>query len=67
MSDLESTLHVTATNTRMPKSARVVVHADGQVITVPLPRRGAMSIGRAADADLRIDHPSVSRLHATDG
>jgi pSer/pThr/pTyr-binding forkhead associated (FHA) protein len=65
MSDLESTLHVTATNTRMPKSARVVVHADGQVITVPLPRRGAMTIGRGADSDLRIDHPSVSRAHAT--
>jgi hypothetical protein len=65
MSDFDSTLHVTATNTRMPKSARVVVHADGQVITVPLPRKGAMAIGRAQNADIQIDHPSVSREHAT--
>ena len=30
----------------------------------PLPPRGSVSIGRAEDNDVRIDHPSVSRRHA---
>jgi hypothetical protein len=62
--DLESTLHITASLTHLPKGACVIVHADGVVTTWPLPRRGSLSIGRATDADIRIDHPSVSREHA---
>ena len=30
----------------------------------PLPLRGSVSIGRAVENDVRIDHPSVSRRHA---
>jgi two-component system response regulator AtoC len=31
----------------------------------PLPDEGTIVIGRGAECDLRIDHPSVSRTHAT--
>jgi hypothetical protein len=64
MSDLESTLHVTATLTRIPKGTRILLHVDGEVTTRPLPRRGTLTIGRAASSDITIDHPSVSRSHA---
>src|SRR3954452_8452339 len=39
----------------------VVQEASSQV--VPLPR-GPFTIGRAAEADLAIDDPSISRLHS---
>src|SRR5690242_17147838 len=31
---------------------------------VPLPRTGALLVGRGDDADVRIDHAAVSRRHA---
>ncbi len=37
---------------------------DGALATHPLPSDGKLTIGRASGADLRIDHPSVSRRHA---
>jgi pSer/pThr/pTyr-binding forkhead associated (FHA) protein len=43
----------------------VMVVGDGLFATHPLPERGAVTIGRAPECDVRIDHPSVSRRHAT--
>ena len=42
----------------------LVVIGEGLDATYPLPDRGRVAIGRAADSDIRIDHPSVSRNHA---
>ncbi|MFO0550342.1 MAG: sigma 54-interacting transcriptional regulator [Polyangiaceae bacterium] len=36
---------------------------DGGQLTRPLPPRGTTVLGRGADADVRIDHPSLSRRH----
>jgi DNA-binding NtrC family response regulator len=33
------------------------------VVTHELPARGAIEVGRAAEAGLRVDHPSISRRH----
>ena len=37
---------------------------EGVAATVRLPARGRLVIGRAPDAGMRVDHPSVSREHA---
>ena len=42
----------------------LVVIGEGLDATHPLPDTGKVSIGRSPDADIRIDHPSVSRAHA---
>jgi transcriptional regulator with PAS, ATPase and Fis domain len=48
-----------------PSVRRIVVIAGDRVSTHPLPESGQFTIGRAEDARLRIDDPSVSREHAT--
>jgi DNA-binding NtrC family response regulator len=61
----EATTHdlepVTA-NERGPRVLRVL--GQGASRTLPLPRTGTITIGRAVDADVRIDDPSISRRHA---
>jgi two-component system, NtrC family, response regulator AtoC len=42
----------------------LAIFAGEEVRVHPLPPRGAVSIGRAEDSDVRVDHPSVSRRHA---
>ncbi|HTV20888.1 MAG TPA: sigma 54-interacting transcriptional regulator [Polyangiaceae bacterium] len=42
----------------------LLVVRDGVASTYPLPARGRVLIGRARQAEIRIDHPSVSREHA---
>ena len=42
----------------------LVVIGEGLDATHPLPDSGEVTIGRAPDTDIRIDHPSVSRHHA---
>jgi len=42
----------------------LLVAGDGVYATQSLPMAGAAMIGRAADCDLRIDDPSISRNHA---
>jgi two-component system, NtrC family, response regulator AtoC len=42
----------------------LAVIGDGFVASHPLPEPGCIVIGRGADADVRIDHESVSRRHA---
>jgi len=44
--------------------ACLVVGADGLFASYPLPNNGRMSIGRAPENDVCIDHPSISRRHA---
>ncbi|AUX41730.1 uncharacterized protein SOCE26_031530 [Sorangium cellulosum] len=41
-----------------------MVFVGGDVQTHSLPEAGCVSIGRTAENDVRIDHPSVSRRHA---
>ncbi len=43
---------------------RLLVFSQETVSTLPLPRSGEVVIGRAEDADLRIDLPAISRRHA---
>jgi DNA-binding NtrC family response regulator len=42
----------------------LVVIGEGLDATYPLPDTGEVGIGRGPDAEIRIDHPSVSRNHA---
>ena len=42
----------------------LIVTGDSLFISQPLPAAGELVIGRASDADVRVDHPSVSREHA---
>jgi DNA-binding NtrC family response regulator len=42
-----------------------LISVDGVVTTHVLPSAGVLDVGRAARCDLVIDHPSVSRHHAT--
>jgi transcriptional regulator with GAF, ATPase, and Fis domain len=42
----------------------LVVIGEGLDATYPLPDSGHVGIGRGPDAEIRIDHPSVSRNHA---
>jgi two-component system, NtrC family, response regulator AtoC len=49
-----------------PSSLLLVIMAPtGHVTRHPLPQRGEVVVGRGAAADVRIDHPSVSRRHAS--
>ncbi len=45
-------------------SYSLLVLRDGESSTYPLGNSGKLLIGRSADAELRIDHASVSREHA---
>jgi two-component system response regulator AtoC len=47
-----------------PERDRLVALWDEGTAVVDLPPHGRVSIGRAEDCDLRIDHSSVSRRHA---
>lgn len=42
----------------------LIVAANGTWTSRPLPTRGALTIGRDSDADIRVDERSVSRRHA---
>ncbi len=43
---------------------RLLILEEGEVRTLSLPERGALTIGRADDAHVRIDSDSISRRHA---
>ena len=49
-----------------PDAARLdlIVTGESLFVSQPLPASGELVIGRAEDADVRVDHPSVSRQHA---
>src|SRR5262245_13686087 len=42
----------------------LLAFCEGLSFALELPAQGSVSIGRAEDCDLRIDHRSVSRRHA---
>jgi transcriptional regulator with PAS, ATPase and Fis domain len=44
---------------------RILVFWDGGFTTLPLPPRGRVLIGRGDECDVRVEHRSVSRKHAT--
>ena len=44
---------------------RLLILEDGNVRTHALPEKGTLIVGRADDADVRIDRDSISRKHAT--
>jgi two-component system response regulator AtoC len=48
----------------MPADYDLCVFSGDTVHRFPLPRTGEVEIGRADDAEIRINHPSVSRRHA---
>ena len=46
-----------------PSGRRALVFWEGFAQTIVLPRVGTLTIGRAPECDVRIDHISVSRRH----
>ncbi len=44
---------------------RLIVFAGGEVASHPLPRTGDLVLGRGSEADIAIEHVTVSRKHAT--
>jgi two-component system response regulator AtoC len=49
--------------TLIPRRLELVVHLGRDVRAYPLPDQGVLTIGRAPECDIRIDHRSVSRFH----
>jgi DNA-binding NtrC family response regulator len=54
----------TADQAPQPTSISLRVFGEGIYDVHPLPVEGEVTIGRSQQADIRIEHPSVSRLHA---
>src|SRR6185295_17951459 len=53
-----------ATETRAPVALELAVFAGDELTTYSLPEEGQVTIGRADESAVKIDHPSVSRKHA---
>jgi len=47
-----------------PAQCAIAVALPDHTVVYPLPRRGQVTIGRAASADLSVDHRALSRRHA---
>jgi two-component system, NtrC family, response regulator AtoC len=43
----------------------LLASVDGQLTVIELPENGKLTIGRGEDCDVVLDHPSISRKHAT--
>jgi DNA-binding NtrC family response regulator len=54
----------TADDAPAPASSSLRVFGEGIYAVHPLPAAGEVTIGRSREADVRVEHPSVSRLHA---
>jgi two-component system response regulator AtoC len=59
----ETTVDVHVARDQAPARALLVI-CDDQVKTFDLPEQGVLLIGRAPEAEIRIDSPSISRKHA---
>jgi len=60
-------MHSTTRQPRFdPDTTRLdlIITGESLFVSQPLPAAGELVIGRATDADVRVDHPSVSREHA---
>ncbi len=44
---------------------RLVANVDGNLMMFDLPQNGTVVIGRSSEADVVVDHPSISRRHAS--
>ena len=62
--DQAPTIQTTPAFARSAGARRLLVFGDGTFASFPLPDNGVVLIGRADNADVHIDHPSVSRRHA---
>lgn len=49
--------------TLRPRPLELLVYVGQQVRAYPLPLEGKLSVGRASNSDVRVDHRSVSRHH----
>jgi two-component system response regulator AtoC len=59
----ETTVDVHVARDQAPARSLLVI-CDDQVKTFDLPEQGVLLIGRAPEAEIRIDSPSISRRHA---
>jgi DNA-binding NtrC family response regulator len=61
--DAEPTERLEDRHHRVP-GLELLALVEGRTLTFPLPAEGERVVGRSGDADVRLDHPSVSRRHA---
>jgi DNA-binding NtrC family response regulator len=54
----------TALHSPQPSLRRLLAFWPDGSLAVDLPEQGALSVGRGRSADVRIEHPSISRRHA---
>ena len=47
-----------------PVRRTLLIIIDDAIVAHPLPETGELSLGRGQGATIRVDHPSVSRMHA---
>jgi DNA-binding NtrC family response regulator len=52
------------TSEASPAGVQIAVFSGDAAVTYPLPPGGRLTVGRAAECDVRIDDPAVSRRHA---
>ncbi|MFC1612017.1 sigma 54-interacting transcriptional regulator, partial [Myxococcota bacterium] len=68
MSEEDNVRDLATLDIELPEEKRpnlcVMVVAAGTTMAHPLPEEGTLLVGRAEDADLSVDDPSVSRRHA---
>ena len=64
LAGVEETATLDATRARRSAAAYLLVVEDGTSSIFPLPRPGVVTLGRAPECELRVDHASVSRKHA---
>ncbi len=67
MGDLSDYDDIETAASQAPLEARLyaLISVEGTIMSVPLPDRGAVTIGRMSSCDVVIQHASVSRHHAT--
>src|SRR5215831_3015047 len=50
-----------------PEGARLVIFGEAEVMSIPLPERGAVRIGRGSPSEIVVEDKAISRVHTMIG